>query len=343
MNEKIGIAIVGIGPGSIPHLAALNDLRARMDLRWAITRRPEAAKLGAFANELQASANLSAALQDPAVHMVTICTPPATHLELTTRCFEAGKHVLLEKPLDLTLERSRQIVKRSRQHGVKLGVVLQHRFREGSVALRRLLNDGRLGSVVMANVSVPWWRPQKGYYDQAGRGTFARDGGGVLITQAIHTLDLFRSLVGVSQVVAAQVGTTAVHHMETEDFAQALFRLGNGAPRMLSATTAMYPGYRETIEITGTLGSAVLAGGDLSAKFSDGTELNIKQAPGGTGGGANIMDFPHDWHRDLISDFLNALQTGRDPFVTGEEALATHQLIDDILLASGDKAAYARK
>ena len=335
MTQKIGMAIVGIGPGAIPHLAALNDLRSRMDLRWAITRKPEVAQLGAFANDLKASPDLDAALHDPGVQVVTICTPPSTHLEFATRCFEADKHVLLEKPLDLTIQRSRQIVLLGRQHGVKLGVVLQHRFREGAVVLRNLLKEGRLGSVQMGNVAIPWWRPQVGYYDQAGRGTRARDGGGVLITQAIHTLDLFRSLVGVSQVVAAQVGNTAVHQMETEDYAQALLRLGNGAPGVLSATTVMYPGMRETIEIAGTLGSAILAGGDLTAKFHDGTELIVKQAAGGTGGGANIMDFPHDWHCDLISDFLDAVQTGRDPIVTGEEALATHQLIEDVLAASG--------
>jgi predicted dehydrogenase len=335
VSRRIGLALVGTGPGSVPHLASLNDLRHRADLLQVVARRPEAAKLGAFSGQITPTADLAQALNDPQVQAVIVCTPPATHLDLVSQCLAAGKHVLLEKPLDISLERSRSIAQLGRSHGLRLGVVLQHRFREGAVRLRQLLTDGRLGDVQFANVHVPWWRPQQGYYDQMGRGSRARDGGGVLITQAIHTLDLFRSLVGISQVVAAQVGTTAVHTMETEDLAHALLRLGNGAPGVLTATTAMYPGLRETIEIAGTRGTAVLAGGDLTVQFHDGTQERVVQAPGGTGGGANIMDFPHDWHRDLIADFLDALLQNRDPLVTAEDALATHQVIDDILRVSG--------
>ena len=119
-------------------------------------------------------------------------------------------------------------------------MVLQHRFRPGVERLQTLLDQHGLGTVQAASVSIPWWRPQS-YYDQAGRGTLARDGGGVLITQAIHSLDVFRALVGVLRVVAAQASRTRVHRMETEDHVQALLELGQGAPGRLMATTAHYP------------------------------------------------------------------------------------------------------
>jgi hypothetical protein len=197
-----------------------------------------------------------------------------------------------------------------------------------------LLNQQGLGTVQTASVSIPWWRPQS-YYDQAGRGTLARDGGGVLITQAIHSLDVFRALVGVRRVVAAQASRTRVHRMETEDHVQALLELGQGAPGRLMATTAHYPGGTECIEVIGTLGTAVLSGGDLRVNFINGdTPIEIK-AEGGTGGGANIMDFPHDWHRDLISDFVASIQQQRPSRTHGGEALQTHQLIDDLLAAAG--------
>jgi predicted dehydrogenase len=179
---------------------------------------------------------------------------------------------------------------------------------------------------------VPWWRPQA-YYDEPGRGTMARDGGGVLMTQAIHTLDLFRSLVGVRDVVAAQAATTAAHRMETEDFASALVRLGNGAPGTIVATTAAYPGGAERIEVIGTRGMASLVGGSLRLSMLDGHEENVA-AEGKTGGGANIMDFPHDAHRAVLADFLDAIEQDRDPMVTGEEALASQRLIADILVAA---------
>jgi len=176
---------------------------------------------------------------------------------------------------------------------------------------------------------VPWWRPQS-YYDQAGRGTLARDGGGVLLTQAIHSLDLFRTLVGVRSVLAAQVITTGLHRVETEDYASALLTLGNGAPGQLLATTAMLPGRPECIEIIGSLGSAVLEGGSLQVDFVDGQRLQVK-AQGGTGSGANVMDFPNDDHRALLRDFVEAVSENRAPRVTGLDALHTQQLIGQIL------------
>jgi len=195
-----------------------------------------------------------------------------------------------------------------------------------------LLQSGRLGTVQAASVAVPWWRPQS-YYDEPGRGTLARDGGGVLLTQAIHTLNLFQSLVGVRAVVAAQVRTTGLHRMETEDYASALLELGNGAPGSLLATTANYPGRPENIDIIGNLGSARLEGASVRADFLDGSRFEHVSTEG-TGGGANIMDFPHDAHRAVLVDFLDAIAEGRDPLVTGEDALATHTLIDAILAKS---------
>jgi predicted dehydrogenase len=213
--------------------------------------------------------------------------------------------------------------------------VLQHRFRDAGVAMRDLLASGRLGEIQAASVAVPWWRPQS-YYDEPGRGTQARDGGGVLLTQAIHTLNMFQSLVGVRAVVAAQVRTTALHRMETEDYASALLELGNGAPGSLLATTALYPGRAESIEIIGTNGTARLEGASLRAAFLDGSKLEHISTEG-TGGGANIMDFPHDAHRAVIADFVAAVEEGRDPSVTGEDALATQELIEAIL-AKGKEA-----
>jgi predicted dehydrogenase len=180
---------------------------------------------------------------------------------------------------------------------------------------------------------VPWWRPQA-YYDEPGRGTMARDGGGVLMTQAIHTLDLFRSLVGVTAVVAAQAVTTPMHRMETEDFASALVRLGNGAPGTIIATIAAYPGSPERIEITGTRGMASLIGGSLRLSTIGGGEETVI-TEGSTGSGKGFMDFPHDAHRAVLTDFLDAIERDRDPVVTGEEALATQRLIGEILAVAG--------
>jgi predicted dehydrogenase len=132
------------------------------------------------------------------------------------------------------------------------------------------------------------------------------------------------------------VRTTALHWMETEDYASALLETASGAPATLMTTTAAYPGHPERIEIIGTKGFASLVGGRLSLSFLDGRS-EVVEAEGATGSGANIMDFPHDAHRAVITDFLDAIATGRDPIVTGEEALASQRLVDAILAKAAER------
>lgn len=336
MNRRIGIAVIGLGPASLPHAKSLLDLAERAEVRFAVSRSAERA--AAFGRDFPfpTSTDLAAVLADPSVEAAIVLTPPSSHLEVSRRCLEAGKHVLVEKPLELTSARGAELVSAARACGKVFGVVLQHRFRPASLRLKAALDGGELGSIEAAFLQVPWWRPQA-YYDEPGRGTLARDGGGVLLTQAIHSLDLFRSLVGVSKVVAAQARTTGLHRMETEDYVSALLETGNGAPATLVTTTAAYPGHPERIEITGTKGFAALVGGRLELSFLDGAR-EVVEAEGSTGSGANIMDFPHDAHRAVIGDFLDAIAEGRDPVVTGEEALASQHLVDAILGAAGRPA-----
>ncbi len=329
---RLGVAMIGVGPASEPHVKSLMELADRIEVRHVVGRDP--ARLRAFAERhpFPVTTDLDAALADRGVQAAIVLTPAGTHLDVAGRCLAAGKHVLVEKPLEVSLERAERLVALARGSGLRFGVVLQHRFRPGARRLRELLAEGALGRVTAAWVTVPWWRPQA-YYDEPGRGTRARDGGGVLLTQAIHAFDLFRSLVGVSDVRAADAATT-LHRMETEDYAAALLRLGNGAPGLLMATTTDYPGGPERIEIVGTRGTAKLVGGALEAHFHDGRTERV-EAEGRTGAGANIMDFPNDAHRDLVADFADAVATERDPIVTGESALETQRLIETILSLGG--------
>jgi predicted dehydrogenase len=330
MSAPLGIAVVGLGPAAEPHAKALAELSQRARVVWAATRSQARAAAAAARYGWPVTTDIAAAITDPAVGAVLVLTPPAAHLEIASRAFAAGKHVLVEKPLELTSARAAQLLAAAGDRC--LGVVLQHRFRDGALALRDLLASGRLGRVQAASMAVPWWRPQA-YYDEPGRGTLARDGGGVLLTQAVHTLDLFRALLGVRRVVAAQVCTTELHRMETEDHVHALVELGEGAPASIRATTAAYPGRAESIEVIGTLGTARFEGSSLAAGFLDGSRLDVV-SDGRTGAGAGMMDFDHGPHRALLADFLDAVAAGRAPQVTGADALATQMLIDDILAAA---------
>src|SRR6267143_761112 len=328
------VALVGLGMAVTPHAKSLLDLRDRVQVAYAYS--PSAERRTKFKQRFPfpQTARLEDILEDHSVNAVLVLTPPNTHLELVQRCAASGKHVLLEKPLEISTSRAEKMLEISKKNGIKLGVVLQHRFRPAAERLRGLLAAGKLGELVSACASIPVWRPQS-YYDQPGRGTKARDGGGVLLTQGIHTLDLFLSYTGPLEQVKSFVTTTPLHRMETEDLVCATLRFANGALGVVHATTAAYPGFPERIELIGTSGTALLEGTALKVQFLDGKKLELKTESGGGGTGADPMAFPHDWHRSLLADFIDAIERDREPRVNGEEALKVHRLIDRLLQSAG--------
>jgi len=337
------IAIVGLGMAVTPHAKSLLDLAGRAEVVCAMS--PTAARREAFAAHFPfpTTGSPEQIIADPGVTAVAVLTPPNTHLEIVGALARARKHVLLEKPLDVSTARAEQLVTASREAGVTLGVVLQHRFKPNAERLAQILREGGLGRIVSCSTTIPVWRPQS-YYDQPGRGTKARDGGGVLLTQGIHTLDLMLSLAGPIAEVCGFVRTTPVHRMETEDLACAAVRFASGAIGVIDATTAAYPGGAERIELIGTKGTASLVGTALSARFHDGRGEEIAADPASGGTGADPMAFPHDYHLGVWRDFLDAIEQKRPPRISGDEALKVHRLIDALLLAgeSGDKVAVAQ-
>jgi len=313
-----------------PHAKSLLDLKDRVEVAYAFS--PSRERRAKFAERFPFPQcdRMDTILDDRSVGAVLVLTPPNTHLEIASRCAAAGKHVLLEKPLETSTARAEQLVKKMSH--LKLGVVLQHRFRPAAEKLREHLRD--LGRIVSASATIPNWRPQS-YYDQPGRGTRARDGGGVLLTQAIHTLDLFLSFAGDPVEVKSFATTTPVHKMETEDLAVAAVRFRNGALGVVHATTTAYPGFPERIELIGTRGTALLEGTSVKVQIHDEKPFEFKTEAGGGGTGADPMAFPHDWHRSVLEDFLDSIEKNRQPRVSGAEALKVHRFIDRILQSGG--------
>lgn len=325
------VAMIGLGMAVAPHAKSLIDLQAagRIEVAAAWSRSHERRRAFADRFALPVTDDLEAVVTDPGVSAVLLLTPPDARQDLVARLAAAGKHILMEKPVERTTAAAEAIVATCERAGVQLGIVFQHRFREGSETLRQRLAEGALGELTLVQLAVPWWRPQS-YYDQPGRGTIARDGGGVLISQAIHSMDLMLSLAGPVAHVAAITGTSRMHTMETEDVVGAGLRFASGALGTLVATTACYPGMAERLVMTGTRGTAVLEAGTLMLDFLDGSSERHGETVGG-GGGADPMDFPHDWHKGVITDFLDALDDGRAPRISGREALRVHRLIDALL------------
>lgn len=330
---RLRIGIIGLGMAAGHHARSFLDLAAEVEVAAAFS--PTAARRDTFAAEhgVPVVADIEAIFGDAGIDAVAILTPPNTHLELVEQAVTAGKHILLEKPLDISLERAARIVSLADEAGVKLSVMLQNRFRPAVLALEQLIASGDLGEIIEASASIRNWRPQS-YYDEPGRGTRARDGGGVLLTQGIHTIDLLLTLAGLPVEVRAFARTSPVHVMETEDQVCAAFRFSNGAFGTLNATTSAFPGYPERIEITGTQGTAILTGAELDVRLKDGRVLAEGTCATGTGSGANPMAFGHDLHRALIADFVGAIREDRTPKVTGRHALNAQRFIEDILTST---------
>jgi UDP-N-acetyl-2-amino-2-deoxyglucuronate dehydrogenase len=339
VGTAMRIAVVGAGQASTPHLQSIQDLADEVALVRVVSR--SAGKLAAL--NLPAgtitSTRLEDILEDASISAVLVLTPPNTHLEIVDRLARAGKHVLVEKPLDVSLQKAQQMVDICQQSGVKLAVMLQHRMRDASLALARLISEGAMGQLLSASASIRWWRPQS-YYDEPGRGTMARDGGGVLMTQAIHNLDLMLSLTGMPDRVMAMAGTSAAHRMECEDTVAAVLRYPNGAIGSIDATTAAWPGFPERIALNFTGGSATLEAGELRVGLTDGRQIQVgvRQA---TGSGANIMAFDHAFHRALLQDFVTAIRNGTEPSVSGRSALQVQRLIDAVMASSISGAAVS--
>jgi UDP-N-acetyl-2-amino-2-deoxyglucuronate dehydrogenase len=332
-QKKTRMAIVGLGMAVTPHAKSALDLADRLEIAYAYS--PSAERRAAFGEKFSFPQcdRLETILADKSVDAVAVLTPPNTHLDIVRQCAQAGKHVLLEKPLEISTARAEELVVRCRQAGVVLGIVLQNRHKPAVERLARIVQDGGLGALVSASASIRWWRPQS-YYDVPGRGTLARDGGGVLMTQAIHVLDVLLSLAGDLASVSAIAATTPVHRMDTEDLVCAAVRWRNGAFGVIEATTAAYPGFAERIDLIGEHGTAVLIGTALEVRLQDGRSESF-DADGSSGGNsADPMAFPHDYHRGVWRDFLDAIREGREPRVNGEEALRVHRLIDALLASA---------
>ncbi|RUT31463.1 Gfo/Idh/MocA family oxidoreductase [Arsenicitalea aurantiaca] len=334
----MGIGLVGVGMVADAHARAIRDLEGTIDLRGVFSRRPEPRTAFAQKHGVPAVESLEALIADPALDALIVVTPPNARQEIVEAAARSGKHLLLEKPIERDSAAAEAIVETCEAAGITLGIVLQHRMRETSLKLKALIEDGSLGTLDSVQVSVPWWRPQA-YYDEPGRGSYARDGGGVLISQAIHTLDLMLWLTGPVESVQAIAGTTA-HRMEAEDFVAGGLRFGNGALGSVLATTAAYPGGAESITLNFSACSARLEGGVLDLYHRNGETERFGENSG-TGGGADPMAFPHDWHRAIIADFAEAIRTGRPPAIPGRDALAVHRLIDAIVRSSREGVAIS--
>jgi UDP-N-acetyl-2-amino-2-deoxyglucuronate dehydrogenase len=280
-------------------------------------------------------------IDNPDVDAVILCTPSGVRLEYTVAAARRGKHVLVEKPIEVSYGRALAMIDACERHGVTLGVVYQSRFKPHCQALRSALERGSLGDLVLGDAYVKWHRPLEYYQSAAWRGTREFDGGGALINQAIHYVDLLLWFLGDVTAVNAKAANRLHHGIEVEDTIVAQLEFENGGLGVVEATTAAFPGSSRRIEIHGTAGSAALVDDLVSEwEFRDGSEPPPSPGKAGTGAARSthvVDDF--EWHRLQIEDFVSAVEADRVPLVDGREGLRSLELV----LAIYDSAARGRR
>jgi predicted dehydrogenase len=323
-----GVAIVGGGVIFPWHHDAIASL-PNAAVRAVVDLVPEVAERRAEEAGATAYTSLEQALERDDVDLVTVCVASGLHAEIGARAAAAGKHVLVEKPIEISLDGADRLIAACEQAGVALSVVSQHRYDPGPARLHQAIVEGRLGRLILGDVSVKWYRTQ-GYYDSAGwRGTWAMDGGGALMNQGVHYVDLLLWMMGPVRRVFAR-SRTAAHEIEVEDIAIALLEFESGAVGSIEASTAVYPALPERLEVSGTEGTVVVETGQIRT-------WELKDEKGETGPYGKKVDWSgplppaegERWrgHRAQIADFLDALDNGRRPPNDGVEARRTLELI----------------
>ena len=316
-----------IGTGAIAHKHAESYRQIGYQL-VAVSNRSEEKGRG-FANEYGTEfvADHRDLCDRPDIDYVDVCASPDSRLEMTQVAASNGKHVLVQKPIAVTLADARAMLDCCSRADVSLGVISQHRFDDSTIFLRQALEQGRLGKILQADGYVKWHRPQA-YYDRPGKGSWSVEGGGALINQGIHALDLMLYLAGPIKEVYARWQLAAAHKMESEDVVSGVIRYASGATGVIQASTAIFPGYSERIEIHGANGSAIITGDRLTAwdvKGDRGEDAPL--ALDVDSGASDPMAISLEPIKRQLLDFGDAIREHRKPLLDGKEGYRTLEAV----------------
>lgn len=328
-----GFGIIGCGMIANFHAKAIADCKGAKLVACFDNFASAADKLAATYG-CKAYHNLDEMLADPKVDVVTIGTPSGAHMEPAVAAAKAGKHVIVEKPLEITLKRCDAIIEACDKAKVKLATIFPSRFHDSSREMKRAVEAGRFGKLTMGDSYVKWFRTQQYYDGGKWRGTWELDGGGALMNQAIHSVDLLTWLMGPIVEIRSQMATLAHERIAVEDTAVATVRFANGALGVIEATTAAYPGYLKRIELHGSEGSAVMEEEDLikwdfaKADKRDRMILEAMNSHKSTGGGAaDPSAIGHHGHARQFQDLLDAVKKNGTASVDGREGRRSVEII----------------
>jgi UDP-N-acetyl-2-amino-2-deoxyglucuronate dehydrogenase len=340
--RPVGVGIVGTGLSATQHLTALREVENGRSVAVASSS-PERAR--AFAAEWgipRSYGSLAELIADAEVEAVHGCTPPDRRLEVARASAAAGKHVLLEKPMARTVAEADQIVEVCERAGINLACMFQNRFTPLARTVKAAVDEGRLGRPLLITLTAKWYRTAAYYQDSGWRGTAEREGGAVLINQAIHSIDLLRWIGGPVASVEGLTATT-LHPIEMEDVGLALLRFESGAVGSIVATTVAYPGFADRLELHGSEGSLVLLQGEGRLEWHlRGEEPRVETAGSQVSHGAqDPAATPTGGHVAQFTDFYAAIREGRAPFVDGRAGRQALELVEGIYRSASEGRAVS--
>lgn len=326
---KVGI----VGTGAIARLHARAYRNIGFSVRAVVDVNAAAAQAFVAEHGGEVVADAEALCRHPEVDYVDVCTLPDVRLQVVELCAKYRKHVQVQKPIATSVDNARRMNEVAERAGIVFGVVSQHRFDESSQFLAAAIKAGRLGRLLQCDAYVKWHRSDE-YYARPGKGTWDVEGGGALINQAIHQVDLLRWLIGPVEDVWATWQIGAAHEIESEDNLSAVLRFTNGATGVIQASTAFWPGYPERVELHGTRGSAIVTGDRL-------TTWDVRDDRGGTppishqaaSGASDPLAISLEPFERQFQDFADAIRTGRTPAVSGRDGLLALDVVDAIYRA----------
>ena len=325
--KKYGFALIGCGAIAGIHSQAIKEM-SQAELVGVYDTFSESAERFAKEKNCKAFESMEALLSDSGVDIVCICTPSGLHAELAMRVAKAKKHIVVEKPMAITKESLAELIEVIRENQVKCAVIAQLRFTSAVQKIKKAIADEKLGTIRTVDFTMRYLRTQE-YYDKgAWRGTWAMDGGGALMNQGIHGIDLVQYLVGGVASVYAQCRTLA-RNIEVEDTANLLVEYKCGAIGVIRCTTLAKPGYPRRIEITGDNGTIVLKEDVIERWDIDGETCECDGITC-SNSGCNSMAIPYEYHKLQFNDLIDAIENNRKPLV---DELEGRKPVDVILSA----------
>ena len=322
----IGFGIIGTGAVATHHIKSIQELEG-CTLIGMSSADPERARLAAQKFQTPTFSNHLELIQHPDVQVICICTASGNHLEPCLAAAKAGKHVLVEKPLEVSLERADQMIVACEEAGIQLGCVFQNRFSPDYLRLKQAIAEGHLGKLLLGNAYIKWYRSDTYYSSSSWKGTLKGDGGAALINQGIHTIDLLLDLMGTVKSVFGKI-RTVLHDIEGEDLGLGILQFENGALGTIEGSTSIYPGYPARLEIYGDQGSILLEAGQIveyNLKSGKNQELTTKSTS--STGASDPNAIGHQLHKAQIKDFVEAIQLNRPPIVDGKTGRKALELI----------------